>query len=83
MNTNTWTMQDAKNKFCRVVDAAYSGTPQYVTKRGMLMVAIVNAEYLKKLEQYVKPTLADYLLSMPKDDREFERIHAKPGEVEF
>lgn len=76
-------MQDAKNKFCRVADAAYSGTPQYVTKRGMPMVAIVNAEYLKKLQQNAKPTLADYLLTMPKDDGEFERIHVKPREVEF
>ena len=29
-----WTVQDAKNKFSAVVEAALAGTPQEVTRRG-------------------------------------------------
>ena len=29
-----WTIQDAKDKFSAVVDAALAGTPQEVTRRG-------------------------------------------------
>jgi antitoxin Phd len=30
----TWTLQDAKNRFSAVVDAAARGKPQKVTRRG-------------------------------------------------
>ena len=83
MPSNTWSMQDAKNKFCKLANDAYAGTPQFVTKRGAPMVAVVNADYLKDLQKNSQPSFVNFLLSMPKDDQEFERLEIKPREIEF
>ena len=37
-----WTLQDAKNKFSEVVNAACAGTPQVVTKRGQPAVVVLS-----------------------------------------
>ena len=39
-----WTVQDAKNKFSAVVEAALAGTPQAVTRRGKPAVVVLSAE---------------------------------------
>jgi prevent-host-death family protein len=36
-----WSLQDAKNSFSAVVDAALKGTPQTVTKRGKPAVVVL------------------------------------------
>jgi prevent-host-death family protein len=41
-----WKLQDAKNKFSAVVEAAQRGEPQHVTKRGVDAVVVVSAEEL-------------------------------------
>ena len=44
-----WTLQDAKNRFSAVVDAALAGTPQQVTRRGKPAVVVVSAAAYAKL----------------------------------
>ena len=72
-----WPIQDAKNKFSAVVDAALAGMPQRVTRRGqpaVVVLAVDEYERLCRLEKANAPTLAELLLDIPQDDQEFERI---------
>ena len=39
-----WQLQDAKNRFCAVVDAAVAGDPQWVTRRGKPAVVVLAVE---------------------------------------
>lgn len=64
-----WTLQDAKNKFSAVVEAAQRGEPQHVTKRGVDAVVVVSAqeyERLAKLDVKPKRTLVEHILDFPK-----------------
>lgn len=81
-----WALQDAKNQFSAVVEAAVRGTPQHVTRRGKPAVVIVSAgdyDRLKHLAKATAPTLADLLLAMPRDGGTFERSSMEPRAVEF
>ena len=72
-----WELQDAKNRFSAVVDAAVAGQPQRVTRRGrpaVVVVAVADYERLRRLERAIAPTFAELLLSIPQGGREFERI---------
>ena len=78
-----WPLQDAKNKFSALVNAAMSGEPQHVTRRGQPAVVVLAAEEydrLRRLERSHAPTLGELLLEIPQDDQEFERmsIPARP-----
>ena len=42
MDRPHWSLQDAKNSFSAVVDAAVKGRPQTVTKRGKPAVVVVS-----------------------------------------
>ena len=67
---NEWILQDAKNKFSALVEAALKGTPQKVTRRGrpaVVVVATSEYERLCKLEQANAPSLPEVLLSIPQD----------------
>ena len=79
-----WTVQDAKNKFSAVVDAALAGTPQEVTRRGKPAVVILSAdEYHRLLEGAVRAraSFAEHLMAFPRG--EFSRMEAKPRDVSF
>lgn len=81
----TWSLQDAKNRFSEVVDAARR-KPQTVTKHGKPAVVVLDAdeyENLRKLQQLKAPSFADMLLAIPQGDVEIERIGAKPRDVDF
>ena len=72
-----WPLQDAKNKFSALVNAALDGEPQRVTRRGQpAVVVLADEEYerLSRLEKTGAPTLSELLLEIPQDDREFERL---------
>ena len=76
MTRSTWSVQDAKNRFSAVVEAARRG-PQTVTKHGRPAVVVVEAaEYarLKQLERLDAPTFSDHLLAMPTDGAAFENL---------
>ena len=79
-----WTVQDAKNKFSAVVDAALAGTPQEVTRRGKPAVVILSAdEYHRLVEGAVKARecFADHLMAFP--GGEIPRAGASPRDVNF
>ena len=72
-----WQLQDAKNRFSAVVEAAVAGDPQRVTKRGkpaVVVLAVGEYERLRRREKATAPSLADLLLAIPQDDEEFERL---------
>ena len=72
-----WPLQDAKNKFSALVNAALAGEPQSVTRRGQPAVVVLAAdeyERLCRVEKSNAPTLGELLLGIPQDDREFERL---------
>lgn len=84
MSDPSWTLQDAKNHFSAVVTAAQKGEPQLVTKRGRPAVVVVAAEDYERLKRSEKILpFNQYLLTMPQDDGEFERIEMEPRDVEF
>ena len=71
MTHRSWSVQDAKNRFSEVVEAARR-RPQTVTKHGKPAVVILSAdEYdrLRKLEHLKAPSFAELLLAMPTDTR--------------
>ena len=80
-----WPLQDAKNKFSAVVEAAVAGHPQRVTRRGkpaVVVLAVDEYERLRCVEKATAP-FADLLLGIPQDDEEFERLRLAPRPVEF
>ncbi len=48
--THTWQLQEAKNKFSRVVKNALDSGPQIITKRGVEVAIVLSyAEYQRML----------------------------------
>jgi prevent-host-death family protein len=85
MARRNWSVQDAKNRFSEVVEAA-KRAPQTVTKHGKPAVVVVDvAEYerLRRLERARAPSFADLLLSMPQDGGEFPRNPIRMRDVEL
>lgn len=85
-----WTLQDAKNRFSAVVEAALAGVPQEVSRRGKPAVVVVSAEEYARLSEGVKvsrPSLLEYLAGMPvsgdEDDFLKDRPDVKMRDIEF
>lgn len=81
-----WPLQDAKNKFSELVNAALAGEPQRVTRRGRPAVVVVSAEEYERLcllEEAHVPTLGELLLEIPQDDQEFERRSVTPRPLDL
>ena len=79
-----WTLQNAKNKFSTVVDAALAGTPQEVTRRGKPAVVVLSAsEYHQLLldARRKRGSFVDHLLAFPSE--ETERASVQPRSVDF
>ena len=82
MSRRNWSIQDAKNRFSEVVEAARRA-PQTVTKHGkpaVIVVDVTEYERLRRLERAQAPSFADVLLAMPQDDREFPRAKVRMRE---
>jgi prevent-host-death family protein len=80
VENRSWSLQDAKNRFSAVVEAARRGKPQLVTKRGMPAVVVLAAEeYLRlaALDEQQAPSFVDHLLAMPQDDEAFDRLEVE------
>ena len=46
----TWQLQEAKNKFSRVIENAVNGDPQIITRRGVEVAIVLSyAEYQKMI----------------------------------
>jgi antitoxin Phd len=79
-----WSLQDAKNRFSSVVEAACRGQPQLVTRRGAPAVVVLAAEEyarLKALEEQHAPSFVEQLLAMPQDDETFDRLKIEPRDA--
>ena len=79
------TLQDAKNRFSAVVEAALSGRPQAVSRRGKPAVVIVSASDYQRLVDAAGgnlPSFTDHLMAFP-DSGEFDRAEAAPRDVTF
>jgi antitoxin Phd len=49
---HTWQLQEAKNKFSKLVEKAQNEGPQFITKHGKESVVVISVEEYKKI---VKP----------------------------
>jgi prevent-host-death family protein len=62
--THTWQLQEAKNKFSRVVDNAVNSGPQIITKRGVEVAIVLSyAEYQRMLAS--RQRLSDFFRASP------------------
>ena len=83
-----WALQDAKNRFSAVVDAALAGQPQQVTRRGKPAVVVLSVNEYDRLRNHTTrnaSSFIEHLLAIPtgEDDFEFERmpLSARPVEL--
>ncbi len=77
-------LQDAKNKFSAVVDAALSGRPQEVSRRGKPAVVVVSAVEYHRLVAEARSnreSFVDHLADFPGED--VPRSEARLRDVEF
>jgi antitoxin Phd len=84
LTQRSWSVQDAKNRFSEVVEAARQA-PQTVTKHGKPAVVVMDVseyERLRRLERAQAPSFADVLLAMPQDDGEFPREKVRMRDLE-
>ena len=77
-------LQDAKNRFSAVVEAALAGRPQKVSRRGNPAVVVLAAEEYERLvkaAQTQRGSFQEHLMALPADD--VPRAAARPRDVEF
>ena len=85
MAQRSWSVQDAKNRFSEVVEAARR-EPQMVTKHGkpaVVVVAVSEYERLRRAGKAEAPSFVDLLLSIPQDGGEFSRSKVRMRDVDF
>ncbi len=80
-----WKLQDAKNQFSAVVDAALGGEPQRVTRRGKPAVVVLSCDAYERLKRMENKRFVELLLAMPQggDDESFEREPWQIRDIEF
>jgi prevent-host-death family protein len=73
-----WQLQEAKNKFSKLVQTAKTSGPQTVTLRGeptVVVMSLADYEHLRGANPVVeKPTLAEFLLMGEPWDDEFAEL---------
>ena len=75
-----WNLQDAKNRFSTVVEAALAGHPQEVTRRGKAAVVVVSAEEYRRLVERAggaRGSFVDHLLAFPGAEPERAEVAAR------
>ncbi len=80
-----WSVQDAKNRFSEVIEAARRN-PQTVTKHGkpaVVVVAVDEYQRLRQLERAKAPSLPEMLLAIPQGGDEFPQIRIRPRDVKL
>ena len=73
----SWQLQEAKNRFSAVVEAALTGEPQEVTRRGKPVVVVLAFEEYQRLRESKAegtPSFVNHLMTIPKgtDEDGFE-----------
>jgi antitoxin Phd len=85
MRRSTWSIQDAKNSFSSVVEAARR-EPQTVTKHGKPAVVVVAADQYARLCQQERGNAGSFkqhLLAFPKGDAEFPRLEGTLRDIDL
>jgi prevent-host-death family protein len=85
MARRSWSVQDAKNRFSEVVEAARR-TPQTVTKHGkpaVVVIDVVEYDRLRQLERAEAQSFTDLLLAIPQDDGKFPRRGVRMCDVDL
>lgn len=81
-----WSLQDAKNSFSAVVEAARRGRPQTVTKRGRPAVVVLSVEEYERLrlrQVAAASSFVEHLLAMPQEAGTFQRLSAALRDVDL
>lgn len=79
-----WTLQDAKNRFSALVEAALAGQPQEVSRRGKPAVVVLSVEEYRRMlagEVQGRESFAQHLMGFP--GPEIPRAKVQPRDVEF
>lgn len=74
--TQTWQLQEAKNKLSKVVDDALSQGPQIITRRGVEVVIVIAYEQFKKMT-VSEQKLSDFFRSSPFVDEDLDLTRDK------
>lgn len=85
MSDPTWSVQDAKNRFSAVIEAARR-EPQTVTRHGKAAAVVLSAdeyERLRRLERLTAPSFTEHLLAMPAGGEDFDRLEGRMREAGF
>jgi len=79
-----WPLQDAKNRFSRLIEDCLQHGPQIVTKRGQETVVVISMEEYKSLTR-PSGNLLDFFKNSPLKDvaLDLERTKDAPREVEL
>jgi prevent-host-death family protein len=64
MNSQTWTVAEAKAKFSEIIDRAMSEGPQTITRKGRTAAVVVGAEEWQPKTQRVG-NLAEFFAASP------------------
>lgn len=82
-----WTLQDAKNRFSAVVEAALAGHPQKVSRRGKPAVVVLSlADYTRMMQAAGahRGRFADHLLSLPQGPvADLSGAEVAPRDIDF
>lgn len=60
---STWSVQDAKARFCEFLERCVAEGPQIVTKRGAETAVLVPVDEWHRLQAAARPSLKQLLLS--------------------
>lgn len=81
-----WSLQDAKNRFSAVVDAALAGQPQEVSRRGKPAVVVMAADDYRRLlsgARQDRESFAAHLMAFPAGVEDMPRGQVAPRDVQF
>ena len=86
-----WTLQDAKNSFSAVVEAALEGRPQQVTRRGkpaVVVISVADFARLTEAKAQNRGAFLDHLLARPVLEGEEDwlvqnRAQVRPRDIDF
>lgn len=81
MTQRYWQLQEAKNKFSKVVDEALAHGPQVVTRHGVETVVIISYDEFRK-RQATQKTLSQFFRESPlaASEVDLERDKSLPRE---
>ena len=84
MNTQAWTVAEAKAKFSEVIDKANSEGPQTITRNGRKTVVVVAAEEWQRKTKR-KGNLAEFFAASPLrgSTAKVKRLKGRPRQVDL